>query len=131
VSDRRRHPHAAPPALGAPAHEQGANGIALGAHRGHHLLQRLDVRLVAEQVVEHLLAVPVEGGVQRVLVGEGRYTVARWTPARSATALTVVLSGPTVSCNVTVASVIRRRVRSSSAARCETQMFNPRAEGDA
>jgi hypothetical protein len=81
--------------------------------------------------VEHLLAVPVEGGVQRVLVGERRYTVARWTPARSATALTVVLSGPTVSCNVTVASVIRRHVRSSSAARCETQMFNPRAEGDA
>jgi quercetin dioxygenase-like cupin family protein len=44
--------------------------------------------------------------------------VCRWTPARSAIALIVVRTGPTVPCSSTAASVIRRRVSAISAARC-------------
>src|SRR4029453_7896909 len=47
----------------------------------------------------------------------------RCTPARRATSLRWVAAGPTVRCNSTVASVIRRRVSASRSARCFSSYF--------
>jgi hypothetical protein len=57
--------------------------------------------------------------IEQLPVGrEVAVDVWRCTPARSATALNVVLAGPSVPCSSTAASVIRKRVAAISVARC-------------